>query len=116
VGIGGFLGSILRYLCSTYSSFDPNINLISKSTLFVNVLGSFAAGVVLSIISRYSLQLHPHYFFVMIGILGGFTTYSAYSVEVIQLIQVGRLYSASIYVVLTTTLSLLAAFIGYKIF
>jgi CrcB protein len=52
----------------------------------------------------------------MIGILGGFTTYSAYSVEVIQLIQVGRLYSASIYVVLTTTLSLLAALIGYKIF
>lgn len=101
VAVGGAIGSVLRYLC--VAAFGAPL-----ATLLVNVLGSFVMGVLFVVlISR--TQLSP---LLMTGILGGFTTFSAFSLDALKLWQAGQPAQAALYVGASVISSLLAVALG----
>ncbi len=106
VGLGGMLGSVLRYLLS--SSFS---SALSYPTALINLLGSFVMGVVLALGQE---RLGASWsLFLMTGILGGFTTYSAFAGETLILLRGGLYFSALGYAGLTLLGGLLAVGVGH---
>jgi len=109
VALGGAIGAMLRFgagLCvmRVISSGIP------LGVLSVNVLGSFAMGAFTVYSFHRGLQhLNP---FVMTGVLGGFTTFSAFSLEAFTLYERGQIAAAGLYVVLSVALSLLGLGLG----
>lgn len=101
VAIGGAIGSVLRYLMVVAIGAPV-------ATLVVNVLGSFAMGVLfISLASRTSLS--P---LLMTGVLGGFTTFSAFSLDALKLWESGQTLQAMLYVLASFILSLVAVALG----
>lgn len=109
VAIGGAIGASLRYLSSVAA-----MRLIGPgfpwATLFVNILGSFVMGVlVVTLAHKDANRLAP---FLMTGILGGFTTFSAFSLDTVTLWDRGVPMTAALYVLGSVALSLLAIVLG----
>jgi fluoride exporter len=104
VALGGAIGAALRYLTGIgvvrlFGHQDFPVAIIT-----VNVVGSFLMGVfVVAAAQRGLTYLSP---FVMTGLLGGFTTFSAFSLETVNLIERGALGQASLYVTLSVGLSI----------
>ncbi len=95
VALGGALGAMLRYL-ATLAVGTP------IATLMVNVLGSFAMGLLFVLLAgRPGAGL-----FLMTGVLGGFTTFSAFSLDAMKLWQAGQGGQAAAYVLASVLLSL----------
>ena len=113
IALGGAIGSILRYLTSLiFNSFFPNFPF---GTLFVNLLGSFLIGLIISNLeNQNSFDLFIKYFLI-IGLLGSFTTFSAFSIEVIQLLNDKKIILCLLYIFLSIFLSILGAGLGYFI-
>lgn len=84
VGVGGAIGTLARY--GIASAFPVAPRQIPWSTLVINLSGSFLLGIVLFVVDRRQPNriLRP---FFAIGVLGGFTTFSTFAVEVVQLIR-----------------------------
>ncbi|MEI6799444.1 MAG: CrcB family protein [Pseudomonadota bacterium] len=101
VALGGALGSVLRYLAISWIGAPV-------ATLAVNVLGSFAMGVVFVALSNRA-HLSPLF---MAGILGGFTTFSAFSLDAWKLWQAGQSGGALVYIAASVGLSILALALG----
>ncbi len=101
VALGGAIGSVLRYL--TANSLPAPLG-----TLAVNVLGSFAMGVLFAALSTRA-GLSP---LLMTGVLGGFTTFSAFSLDALKLWQGGQMPAALAYVAASVCLSLAAVALG----
>lgn len=96
VAIGGAIGAVGRHLVGTM--FVRNIGSFPWHTMTVNVLGSFVMGVVAMVfIRRSDLGLQHFAPFLMTGILGGFTTFSAFSLETYEMIERGRVGTAVVY-------------------
>lgn len=111
IAIGGALGSMLRYgtgLAATRLA-GPGF---SWGTLAVNVLGSFAIGLFVEAIARRFDASEPLRLLLVTGFLGGFTTFSAFSLDAIALIERGDTGLAILYVAASVGLSLLAAAAG----
>jgi CrcB protein len=110
VALGGALGASLRYLTGLgvlrlFGHGDFPVAILS-----VNVVGSFLMGVfVVAAAHRGLTHLSP---FVMTGVLGGFTTFSAFSLETMTLIERGQLGSAALYITLSVGLSIGALAVG----
>lgn len=101
IALGGAIGSVLRCLMVTAIGAP-------LGTLAVNVLGSFAIGVVFVLLgARDGWQL-----FLMTGVLGGFTTFSAFSLDTLKLIDGGQPLQAAAYVLGSVALSLVAVALG----
>lgn len=103
VAIGGALGAVLRYLTGVgaFRLFGPME--FPVAVIFVNVVGSFLMGVFAAAVAHRDLgHLSP---LVMTGLLGGFTTFSAFSLEVVTLYERGALGHAALYVVVSVLLS-----------
>ena len=103
VALGGAIGASLRYLSnvSAVRIFGPGF---PYGTLFVNILGSFAMGVlIVALAKKGGTHLAP---FLMTGILGGFTTFSAFSLDSFTLWERGDITTALAYVAGTVILSL----------
>lgn len=101
VALGGAIGSVLRFL-TVAAAPAP------MGTLLVNVAGSFAMGVLFVALTARA-GLSP---LLMTGILGGFTTFSAFSLDALKLWQAGQPLPALAYVAASVTLSLIAVAIG----
>lgn len=109
VAVGGAIGSSLRYLVnvSAMRLFGP---AFPWATLTVNVMGSFLMGaLVVWFANRDLMRLAP---FLMTGVLGGFTTFSAFSLDTVTLWQRGEATTAMIYVAASIILSLAALLAG----
>lgn len=92
VFLGGGLGAICRYLVTTF--FAGKFGNFPAGTFAANILGSFAMGLVLGfLISR---NLENFRLFAAVGFLGGFTTFSSFSAETLNLIQSGQIFLATI--------------------
>jgi CrcB protein len=103
VALGGAIGASLRYLSGVGFLRLIGPTEFPLAILSVNILGSFLMGVfVVAAAHRGLTQLSP---FFMTGILGGFTTFSAFSLETVTLIERGQVGSAMLYVVLSVVLS-----------
>jgi len=104
VALGGALGAGLRYLAGVGILRLVGHGDFPVAILSVNVIGSFLMGVSVVIAAQRGLtHLGP---FVMTGLLGGFTTFSAFSLETMTLIERGQIGFASLYVVLSVGLSI----------
>jgi len=101
VALGGAIGSVLRYL-SVAAVGAP------WGVMLVNVAGSFAIGVLFVMLSTRT-TLSP---FLMTGVLGGFTTFSAFSLDAMKLWQTGQAFPAFVYVAGSVVLSLAAVALG----
>ena len=110
IALGGALGAVLRYLSVTAA-----LRLLGPGfpygTLFVNVAGSlimgFAAAALLERVGNDRM-----YLFLMTGVLGGFTTFSAFSLEALYLIERGRVAASVVYIGGSVGLSIFALMIG----
>lgn len=111
VGLGGGIGSMLRYATGVLI----NTKYFPWSTLTVNIVGSFIIGVVFAISVKDESFLNNWKIFVATGICGGFTTFSAFSLENVSFIQSGKYGMALTYICLSIFLGIVAAFLGYKI-
>jgi CrcB protein len=113
IGFGSFLGGISRYLLTQYIQ-SKVLSGFPYGTLVINVAGCFLIGLVFAFSLKGSLS-HEWRLFLATGILGGFTTYSAFSYETVALIRDGQLTTAFGYVALSLALGLLATFTGMQI-
>lgn len=107
VAIGGALGSVLRYLVSISLN-----GAFPYGTLTVNVVGCFLMGLLVGYGSFMGQLSEPARIFLMVGILGGFTTFSAFSFDVLALVERGQMAQAATYAALSVVLSLFAVFGG----
>ena len=101
VALGGAVGSVLRYVTGLAVPFP-------YGTLTVNVAGSFAIGVLWVALSLRT-DTHP---LLITGLLGGFTTFSAFSLDTLRLFEDGRVVQAGIYILASVGLSLVACAAG----
>ncbi|MCS7214089.1 MAG: fluoride efflux transporter CrcB [Candidatus Calescibacterium sp.] len=111
IGIGGFIGSVLRYSISTFA-----YRLIGSDfpygTLIVNILGSAAIGLFMGLVENGVVISTNIRVFIAVGILGGFTTFSSFSYETIWKLKQGEIYSALTNIFLNVLLCLGATWIG----
>ena len=106
VGLGGFAGASLRYLCGMIP-FAGSFPLI---TLLINLAGSFCIGLIAALSGQF---LSPNLtLFLKTGFCGGFTTFSTFSLETVQLIGKGKAPAAVLYAVLSVCLCLLGVYLG----
>lgn len=112
IGMGGFVGAILRYALGGWvQSAAPN-SLFPIGTLAVNVIGCFAIGAVAQTVEARGV-LNPHTrLFLTVGLLGGFTTFSAFANETLNGFREGVPGIAIANVVASVGLGLLAAWAG----
>lgn len=118
VGGGGFLGSVARFLIgSAVASRQPQGELrpFPFGTLSVNLIGCFVIGVLAAIATRGDGWNDPARRFLFTGVLGGFTTFSAFGLETFTLLREGRVSLAAANVVLQTGVGLLAVWLGYRL-
>lgn len=112
VALGGAIGASLRYGIGAWSlrAFGPGFPV---GTMVVNVLGSLIMGMVaVALLHRFPGTWGVYAPFLMTGVLGGFTTFSAFSLDALNLIEDGRMGQAAFYVGGSVVLSILALFIG----
>ena len=107
VGLGGATGSMLRYLCQrAWNSQFP------YGTLIVNLAGCFLIGLLWGSLKEGETQKR---LLLATGFCGGFTTFSAFTQESMQLLMENRWLVFSLYVGLSVTAGLLATYLGYKL-
>jgi len=114
VAAGGAVGAVGRYLIAAQALrlLGPNF---PWGTLTVNVLGSFAMGVIVEL-SALRLSLSPpSRAFLVIGLLGGFTTFSAFSLDVSVLLERNEISRAALYALVSVVLSVGALFAGLAV-
>lgn len=115
VAAGGAFGSALRYLFTVW--LQPISRGFPTSILVVNVLGSFLitfVGAATTHGARHPLS-EAWRLAVLVGVLGGFTTFSSFSLQTLDLLRAGLLARAAANVVLTVAACLLAAAVGYAL-
>lgn len=113
IGIGGFIGAILRYLVSGW--IQNGISYFPLGTLSVNVIGSFFLSVILYLTENKGVFSEETRIFLTIGILGAFTTMSTFSYESFRLLEGKETLYLSINIIATVLLTLFAVLLG-KIF
>lgn len=115
VGIGGALGSILRYITSNWTLNLYSSTTFPSGTFLVNILGCAAIGIFSAAVQRYGLGDPRLKLLVVTGFLGGFTTFSAFGVETAELIRSGNTSMALFYSLSSILAGVLAVFVGYKV-
>lgn len=106
VGLGGFLGSILRYKLGGVILQHSQSWRFPLSTFVVNVLGCLTLGVLAGLAERRDVFSADARLFLFTGLLGGFTTFSAFSYEGVQLLRRGEPTIAFLYAILSVVVGL----------
>ncbi|MBM3580157.1 MAG: fluoride efflux transporter CrcB [Alphaproteobacteria bacterium] len=110
IAIGGAAGSVTRYLFSLFLTAGK----FPLATFSVNVLGSLLAGVAYFFVVKHFDAIDPRFKnFLFVGFFGGFTTFSAFSLDFFRLFTAGNYSQAFTYAVASVVLSLLAIFFGF---
>jgi len=111
VGIGGAAGSIARYVMATYlSRLFPSA--FPYGTFAVNILGCLVIGVLFGLSERFSWFTGDWRIFLATGFCGGFTTFSSFAAENVQLLQQSNYLTFALYSIASFTLGLMAVFMG----
>jgi CrcB protein len=115
VALGGALGAALRFLAGAWAVRALGSGF-PYGTIGVNVLGSLAMGAAAALVlERYPDASPVIRNLLMTGVLGGFTTFSAFSLDALMLIEKGRMAAAAAYVGGSVTLSILALWAGLSL-
>ncbi len=116
VGLGGALGSMARHGSNALYMRLVGPNAMWASTVIINILGSLVIGLASSLMGsegRFSSSLTAQQF-VMVGICGGYTTFSAFSLQTLTLMQGSQWIEAGANVVLSVVLCLIAVWVGHS--
>ena len=109
VACGGALGALLRYLLQTSLVYSGKFPM---AIFIANVIGSLLMGVLFVLLQEKSLfaeWLRP---FLMVGLLGAFTTFSTFSLDTIRLLETGQVMTALSNVILSVVVAIGAAYVG----
>jgi CrcB protein len=111
VGIGGALGAMARF--GVGNAVGALRNGFPVSTFLINIVGSIAMGVLVGVLAKTTPQYQNEIrLFVAVGIFGGFTTFSSFSLDAITLIERGDFLLATLYVVGSVVLALAGLWLG----
>lgn len=114
VALGGALGSLLRFAAVGY--LTPLLSYrFPLGTFAVNIVGSFLIGAAYVLLAEKALLPVEWRLFFITGVLGGFTTFSAFSLEILQLWQEGHAFTALAYASSSVVLGLFVAFVGMSL-
>jgi len=114
VGLGGAVGSMLRYAVQKFFQAQTAA-AFPTGTLLVNIAGCFLIGILWSLVSRSLTWNDEMKLLLMTGFCGGFTTFSAFTLEGIGLLKENRTVLFVIYLTASVLGGLLATFIGIRI-
>jgi fluoride exporter len=114
VGLGGFIGSVARYLVSGLN-LKVDFYSIPLGTLLVNIIGSCIIGFLTGIAEKSELITAEWRLFLMAGLCGGFTTFSSFTIENLSLMHSGQFGTVLIYTGLSVLLGFIAVYLGYAI-
>lgn len=113
IGSGSFMGGVFRYLlCRLIDS--KQVSSFPWATLLVNVTGCFLIGLLFGLFGKWSIS-HEWKLFLATGLLGGFTTFSAFSNETYCLINQGQILTAMGYILSSILFGLMGTFAGYML-
>jgi CrcB protein len=114
VGLGGFAGAVARYLLGGWVLHHTLSAKFPWSTFAVNILGCLAIGVLSGLAERLDWFAPPMRLLLLTGLLGGFTTFSAFGLETVHLLRRGELWIAASYALASVLACTLAVWIGMK--
>lgn len=114
IGTGGFIGSILRYLLSGYAQQLSKSIQFPFGTLIVNLVGCALVGFLAELADHRGVIPAETRSFLIVGILGGFTTFSAFGNETMNLLRDGAWWLACGNIVGHIVLGLVAVWLGYS--
>ena len=112
--LGGGVGSLLRYLIAGWTQRASDVSF-PLGTFVVNVAGSLIIGFLAATLTGPILIRDDYRIGLMVGVLGGFTTFSSFSLETLMLANDGQIGLALLNVALSVTICLAAAWLGYRI-
>ena len=112
IGLGGFVGSIARYLVSRLNNHIEWLS-IPVGTLLVNVTGSLLIGFLIGISEKSPILTVELRMFLMVGLCGGFTTFSSFTGENLMLMRNGQFLPLFLYTGLSILLGFAAVYFGY---
>jgi len=115
VGSGGFIGSVFRFLISGFIQRISSFITFPIGTLAVNLIGCFLFGFLIQLAEGHSIFSGESGMFVFVGVLGGFTTFSTFSNDSINLMRAGNNTSALISLGLHLVFGLGAIWLGRTI-
>jgi len=115
VGIGGAVGAILRYSVSGYVQSQIKIGTFPLGTLAVNVLGCFLLGFLSQVVAGSGRLPSEGALFLLVGMLGAFTTFSTFSKEAVDLLTHGQITAALVDIAVHVVLGLTAVGGGYEL-
>ena len=115
VGAGGLIGSVMRYLLGVWFESGSGNSWIPYGTLTVNVVGCFLIGIILGLAETRQFLGEGTRALVIVGLLGGLTTFSAFGYETIAMIREGHMVAATANVGLQVAFALTAVWIGISI-
>lgn len=113
IALGGILGSLARFTVS-YLWNPDQVGGFPVGTLMINVVGCLAIGMIVPVLAGHPREEHLRPFLVT-GVLGGFTTFSAFALESGVMLNDSHLARAAVYIAATLLLGLLAVPIGARI-
>ncbi|MCW5782824.1 MAG: fluoride efflux transporter CrcB [Nitrospirales bacterium] len=112
VGLGGFLGSVGRFVLSGFFNRLSPALAFPIGTLAVNILGCFLIGLLHGLAESRSMLGTDIRIFLFIGVLGGFTTYSTFGFESLALLKDGAMLKASANIIIHVFVGLAAVWLG----
>lgn len=112
IGFGGFAGSVARYFVSKLN-LTYEFYAIPVGTLSVNILGSLLIGFLAGIAEKSPVMTADLRLLLMVGLCGGFTTFSSFTNENLMLMHNGQFLSIFLYTGLSILLGFLAVYLGY---
>ncbi len=115
IGLGGAAGSILRYLVASWAQRTSDISTFPVGTLTVNIIGSLALGLLAGMNENIGVFSPETRAFLLIGLLGGFTTFSTFAYETTALTRDAQFFYALMNIVLQVVTGFSAAWLGYKL-
>jgi len=111
IGIGSFLGGVFRYLLSMLITSKTTTHF-PLGTLIVNIIGCFFIGIVFGLFDKGQMS-NEWKLFLATGVIGGFTTFSAFSNETLVLFREGYVGYAFLYVFASVLIGLFATYVAY---
>ena len=113
VGLGGFIGSAGRFTLSEFVHRLFPLSTFPYGTLIVNVIGCLAIGVIGGALDQRQIMTPLLRLFLLVGVLGGFTTFSAFAYETLNLVHASNFIRAIANIITQVVFGLTAAWIGY---
>ncbi len=114
VALGGGLGALARYALSNWLLPYTVANKFPWPTFAVNVAGCLMAGMLLAMMNKYEWHSPSVRLFLLTGVLGGFTTFSAFGLETFELIKRGEPLLALLYVAASVLIGIAALALAYR--